>query len=316
MNIVFFGSAKFCVPSLEALVKSGHTVSCVVTQPDRRQGRGLRYAPTPVKTQALLCGLKVYQPERINTPETLKFLLGLSADLFVVIAYGQILSSRVLSIPLVFCLNVHASLLPLYRGAAPMNWAIINGEKNTGITTIKMVRKMDAGPMILQSRIEIAPDDTILSLEQKMAQQAEGILLESIKAIENKQFSLIPQDESKVSFAPKLKKEDGLIDWHKKSAEIYNLVRGCLDWPTAFTYYKGKRLKIYAAKSQDQKSPSESASPGEIIDVSSEAIAVATGQGALLIEKVQLEARRMMSAREFLAGHRITPGEKLGQSQG
>jgi methionyl-tRNA formyltransferase len=312
MNIVFFGSSKFSIPSLEALVESKHSVSCVVTQPDRKQGRGLRYAPTPVKTQALLCGLKVYQPERINTEEALRFLSGLSADLFVVIAYGQILSSGILNIPLVFSLNVHASLLPQYRGAAPLNWAIIKGEKNTGITTIKMVREMDAGPIILQSRIEIAPDDTISSLEEKSAHQAACVLLESIKAIESKQFGLIPQDESKVSFAPKLKKEDGLIDWHKKSVEIYNLVRGCLDWPTAFTYFKGKRLKIFAAKIPDQKSWPDSASPGEIIDFSPQAITVATGQGALLIEKMQLEARRMMNVREFLVGHKISKGEKLG----
>lgn len=312
MNIVFFGSAEFSVPSLEALLKSGHTVSCVVTQPDRRQGRGLQFAPTPVKTQALLCGLKVYQPERINTQDSLKFLLETKADLFVVIAYGQILSSRVLSVPLVFCLNVHASLLPLYRGAAPINWAIINGEKVTGITTIKMVREMDAGPVILQRQVEIAEEDTVLTLEQKLAQQTAQVLLESIKAIEAKQFGLIPQDESRVSFAPRLKKEDGLIDWHKKSTDICNLVKGCLDWPVAFTYYKGKRLKIYAAKCQEQKAYPDPASPGEIIDVSSEAIRLATGQGVLLIEKVQLEARRVMTAREFLAGHKITPGEKLG----
>jgi len=312
MNIVFFGSAKFSVPSLDALVKSGHTVSCVVTQPDRRQGRGLQLTPTPVKAHALLCGLRVYQPERINTQDALKFLLETKADLFVVIAYGQILSSSVLSIPLVFCLNVHASLLPLYRGAAPINWAIIRGEKVTGITTIKMVREMDAGPIILQRQIEIAEEDTVLTLEEKMAQQSAQVLLESLKAIETKQFGLIPQDESKVSFAPKLKKEDGLIDWQKKSTDICSLVKGCLDWPVAFTYYKGKLLKIYAARCQEQKACPDTASPGEIIEVSSDNIALATGKGIILIEKVQLEARRAMSAREFLAGHKITPGETLG----
>jgi methionyl-tRNA formyltransferase len=312
MNIVFFGSAKFSIPSLEALAKSQHQVSCVVTQPDRRQGRGLRYAPTPVKPVAEAFGFRIYQPERINTEEGLKFLSSFNADLFVVIAYGQILSSGILDIPGVFALNVHASLLPQYRGAAPINWAIINGEKSTGITTIKMVRKMDAGPIILQTQIEISPDDTILSLEERLAHQAAEVLSESIKAIESKHFDLTPQDEAKVSFAPKLKKEDGLISWNKKSAEIYNLIRGCLDWPTAFTYYKGKRLKIYAAKIKDQISSIEQAAPGEIVNISSEAITVTTGEGMLLIEKMQLEARRMMTAREFLAGHKISRGEKLG----
>ena len=312
MNIVFFGSSKLSIPSLEALAESKHRISCVVTQPDRRQGRGLHYASTPVKSVAQVHGFKIYQPERINTDEALEFLSGLNADLFVVIAYGQILSAGILNIPADFCLNVHASLLPQYRGAAPINWAIINGEKNTGITTIKMVEKMDAGPIILQTAIDIACDDTILSLEEKMAHQAAEILLESIKAIESKSFELTPQDESKVSFAPKLKKEDGLIDWHKKSVEIYNLVRGCLDWPTAFTYYKGKRLKIYAAKTKDRISSIDSTSPGEIVNISPEVITVATGEGMLLIEKIQLEARRTMTAKEFLAGHKITPGEKLG----
>lgn len=312
MNIVFFGSAKFSVPSLEALAKSKHRVSCVVTQPDRKQGRGLHYGLTPIKSAAQLFRFKVYQPERINTEEAEEQLSAFNADLFVVIAYGQILSSKILSIPADFCLNVHASLLPLYRGAAPINWAIIKGEKTTGITTIKMVREMDAGPIILQAAIDIAYGDSALSLGEKLAFQAARTLLESLAAIESKNFALSPQDESKVSFAPKLKKEDALIDWHKKNAEIYNLVRGCLDWPTAFTYYKGKRLKIYAVKIQEQKTESKIALPGEIIDVSPQAFMVAAGQGSLLIEKIQPEAGRMMTAREFLAGHNIRKGDRLG----
>jgi methionyl-tRNA formyltransferase len=312
MNIVFFGSSNFSILSLEALAESEQRISCVVTQPDRRQGRGLHYASTPVKSIAQARGFKIYQPEHINTPEALEFLSNLNADLFVVIAYGQILSSGILNIPADFCLNVHASLLPQYRGAAPINWAIINGEKETGITSIKMVREMDAGPVILQTRIEITPDDTILTLDEKLARQAAQVLIDSIKAIDCKNFDLAPQDELRVSFAPKLKKDDGLINWQKKSAEIYNLIRGCLSWPVAFTYYKGMRLKIYAAKIQDRISSPDSALPGEIVDVTPQAITVRTGEGVLLIEKMQLEARRMMAVREFLAGHKISPGEKLG----
>ncbi len=312
MNIVFFGSSKFSVPSLEALVKSGHRVYCVVTQPDRKQGRGLHYSATPVKSIAQAHGFQVYQPERINTKEASELFLSLNADLFVVIAYGQILASEILNIPATFCLNIHASLLPQYRGAAPINRAIINGEKETGITSIKMVREMDAGHIILQARIEISPEDTALTLNEKLAYQAAQVLIDSIKAIESKNFDLTPQDESRVSFAPKLKKDDGLINWQKKSGEIYNLIRGCLDWPVAFTYYKGMRLKIYAAKIKDGVTSSDSALPGEILDVNPQAITVRTGEGVLFIEKMQLEARRMMAVREFLAGHKITPGEKLG----
>jgi methionyl-tRNA formyltransferase len=312
MNIVFFGSAKFSIPSLEALAKSQHRVSCVVTQPDRKQGRGLHLAATPVKSTAQVFHLKLYQPERISSDEAFKFLSGFSADLFVVIAYGQILSAGILSLPAIFSLNVHASLLPLYRGAAPINWALIKGEKTTGITTIQMVEKMDAGPVISQAAIDIAFDDTVLSLGEKLAHQAAQVLLDSLEAIESKSFDSTPQDESKVTFAPKLKKEDALIDWYKEPPEIYNLVRGCLDWPTAFTYYKGKRLKIFAVKIKDKKSGLPGVSPGEIIDVSSEAFVVAAGQGSLLIEKIQTEAGRLMTAREFLAGHKIGKGDRLG----
>lgn len=312
MNIVFFGSSKFSIPSLEALAKSRHEVSCVVTQPDRKAGRGLRYAATPVKLIAQACGFQVYQPERINTKEAIKLLSSLKADLFVVIAYGQILAAEILRIPSIFCLNMHASLLPQYRGAAPINWALINGEKETGITSIKMVEKMDAGPIILQTKIEIAPEDTALTLNEKLALLAAEVLIDSLKAIEKREFALLPQDESRVTFAPKLKKEDGLINWRKNSAEIYNLIKGCFDWPVAFTYYRGLRLKISAAKIQDRASPSAGALPGEVVEVKPQAISVATGDKVLLIEKIQLEAGRMMTVKEFLAGHKISLGEKLG----
>ncbi len=309
MNIVFFASAGISIPSLKYLANSGHQVSCVVTQPDRRQGRGLHYRSTPVKAEAQVCGFLVFQPEQINSRKAFDVLSGLKPELFVVIAYGQILSAKILNIPSILALNLHASLLPQYRGAAPINWSIIKGDNTTGVTAIKMTEKMDTGPVILQSKTDISPDDNSLTLEKRLAQSAARVLADSIIAIENKNLVLMPQDESGVSFAPKLKREDGLIDWQKSSLEIHNLVRGCLGWPNAFTYYKGKLLKVFATKMEE--APCQGWRPGEIIDTHG-SIAVATGKGILTIEKIQLEAKRVMTAQEFLSGHKIIPGEKLG----
>ena len=247
MNIVFFGSSNFAVPSLKALITKGEKISCVVTQPDRQKGRGLTLESTQIKRVSLEFGLRVYQPQKVNTPEVIEFLKDLSPDLFVVIAYGQILAPEILKIPKILPLNVHGSLLPKYRGAAPINWAIIKGEKTTGITIIKMVREMDAGPIIFQREIDISDDDTAITLEDKLSRKAQEILPDVIKNIEVKSYKLITQDEGKASFAPRLKKEDGLIPWDKSAQDIYNLIRGCFGWPGAFTYYQGKLLKIYKA---------------------------------------------------------------------
>jgi len=248
MNIVFFGSSRFAAPVLEALLTSRHKVTCVLTQPDRPKGRGLHFAGTVMKTIASESGIRIYQPYNVNDSDTIKFLKGLNPDLFVVIAYGQILSSAILSIPKAFSINLHASLLPKYRGAAPINWALIKGEKITGITVMKMTEEMDAGPIIQQKEIEISNLDTSITLEDKLSHFAAQLLLTSLHSIEDNNYNLVPQDENNVSFAPKLKKEDGRIDWNKPACDIYNLIRGCISWPGAFTYYKGKLLKIYKAR--------------------------------------------------------------------
>lgn len=231
MNIIFLGSAQFAVPSLKILLSTNHRISCVVTQPDRQKGRGLSIAGTPVKTTASEAGLKLYQPKDVNTPEAIKILKNLNPDLLVVIAYGQILSQEILNIPKLFAVNLHASILPKYRGAAPINRAIINGESATGVTIIKMVRQMDAGPVILQKAVDISETDTSVTLEEKLSDIGAHLLLQSLKLIENGEYKLIPQDEAKVIFAPKLKKEDGLIKWDKPAQDIYNLIRGCIVWP-------------------------------------------------------------------------------------
>lgn len=313
MNIIFFGSSYFANPSLRTVVDNGYKISCVVTQPDRKKGRKLHLAPTPVKIVASELKLKIYQPHQINNFLSIKFLKDLNPDLFVVIAYGQILSQEILNIPKIFSINVHASVLPKYRGAAPINWAIINGEKTTGVTIIKMIKEMDAGPIISQKMIEIDGLDTSVTLEDKLSHLAAELLMDSLNDIQNNNYNLIPQDEDKVSFASKLKKEDGLINWAKSACEIYNLIRGCLDWPSAFTYYQSKLLKIHKAKVSSPVPEFTSSHPGEIIKVSKEGIFVACGKGNLIIEELQIEGKRRMRTEKFISGHKICVGEKLGR---
>ena len=314
MNIVFFGSSNFAVPSLQALAKTKHNISCVLTQPDKEKGRGLHIEGTAIKAAADTLGLKVYQPEKINTIETANFLKSLNVDLFVVASYGQILSQEVLDVPKIFSINLHASLLPKYRGAAPINWAIIKGEKATGVTVMKMERRMDAGPIILQKTIGILNEDTEIGLQDKLSNLAAELLLECLISIEDKNYKLKEQDEAGVSFAPKLKKNDGAIDWNKSAEEINNLIRGCMNWPGAFTYYKGKLLKIYKAKAFESLSPSVLQSPGGIVQVSKEGIIVATGGDVLMIKELQIESKTRLRVEEFIAGHKIRAGEVFSKS--
>jgi methionyl-tRNA formyltransferase len=312
MNIVFFGSSHFAQPSLTALITNGYEISGIVTQPDKKKGRGLVVGSTLIKETAIGADLKIFQPANINSAESIKTLKDLVPDLFVVLAYGQILSKDVLNIPRIMSINIHASLLPLFRGAAPINWAIIKDEKLTGNTLMKIIPRMDAGPSILQKKREILDTDTAVSLEEKLSQDAAGLLLEGLKLIETKKYKLIPQDDKKATFAPKLKKENGLINWNKSAREIYNLIRGCFNWPGAFTYYKGKLLKIYKAKVVGLSGYRVIGAPGEITQVSKEgSIVVAAGKGSLAIEELQIEGKKRMAAREFILGYRIVVGNKF-----
>lgn len=311
MNIVFFGSSQFSISSLEALIKSGFQVSCVVTQPDKKKGRHLQLGETEVKELARASGLKIYQPDDINSKEAVKFLAGLKADLFVVIAYGQILSKEVLDLPKIFAINVHASLLPKYRGAAPINWAIIDGEKETGVTVIKLIEKMDAGPIIIQNTLKIGQDDTAVNLSEKLSELGSKVLLESIELINNKKYQLCPQNDKQVTFAPKLKKEDGLIDWGKTAKEIHDITRGCSPWPGAYTYYKGKILKLFKTNILSSVANQRFTEPGTIKGMHNNEIVVATGKDDLTIQELQLEGKRGMSSKEFLSGHKIKAGERF-----
>ncbi len=303
MKIIFFGSAHFAVPALESLIKEKHKILCVVTQPDKKKGRHLHLGVTDIKALAVEAGLRVFQPANINTPKSVEFLKSLNADLFVIVAYGQLLSQEILDIPKVFPLNIHASLLPKYRGAAPINWAIIKGEKVTGVTIMQVTKKMDSGPVILQKEINILDSDDAVSLELKLRDLGAGLLLKAVPLIKSKDYKLTSQDESRVTLAGKLKKGDGLIDWSKPAQEIINLIRGTVPWPSAFTHYKGKFLKIFKARAVD--SPRAGSSAGEVLSAAKEGITVATGQGALLIQELQIEGKRRMNAEEFIAGHKI-----------
>ncbi|MFH1339161.1 MAG: methionyl-tRNA formyltransferase [Candidatus Omnitrophota bacterium] len=317
MNIIFFGSDRFAVPALSYVISSSHKVICAVTQPDRLKGRGLKLSCTEVKKIAEANKLRVYQPENVNSQESVKFLSELKPDILAVVAFGQILSKSVLEIPRITAINLHASLLPKYRGAAPINWAIIKGEKQTGVSIIKMTPKMDAGPVILQKSLDIGETDDTLTLEDKLSNLGADLLLEALNLIQADKFNLAAQNEKDATFAPKLKKEDALIDWNKSAHYVFNLIRGCAGWPGAFTYFQGKILKIHRAGIPEPEQHLElnkdlAALPGRVLGVSREGMLVATGYGKLLIEELQIEGKKKISVREFISGYKISVGEMLG----
>ncbi len=309
MKIVFLGSAHFATPALDILIKAGHKILGVVTQPDKKKGRHLHLGVTDVKALALQAGLKVFQPEDINSSTSVELLKSLNPDLFIIVAYGQILSQEVLDIPKIFALNIHASLLPKYRGAAPINWAIIRGEKATGVTIMQVIRKMDAGAIIMQKGIAIDQEDDAVTLESKLRDLGAELLLQSIRATKNKDYKLTPQDEHDVSIAPKLKKSDGLIDWSMTALELGNLIRGALPWAGAFTQYKGKLVKIYKARAVAGLDAGSQF--GKVVDISKKGIAVSTGGALLVILELQLEGKRRMTAEEFISRHKISLKDKF-----
>ncbi|MDD5119999.1 MAG: methionyl-tRNA formyltransferase [Candidatus Omnitrophica bacterium] len=313
MRIIFFGSSHFAVPCLEALIKAKHKVVCVVTQPDKKKGRHLHIASTDVKSTAQAAQLKIFQPENIKSKESIKFLKCLDADIFVIVAYGQILSQEVLDIPKIMPINVHASLLPRYRGAAPINWALINGDKKSGITIIYVTLKTDAGPVFLQKEIEIADNDTSVSLENKLRLLGAQLLIQSLVSINNRDYRLVDQDEEKVVLAPKLKKEVGLIDWNASAVDIYNQIRGVLPWPGAFTTYNKKLLKVFQAEVV-KIFPNHKPEAGEVVRADKGGIIVSCGRGFLKINELQLEAGKRMPSKDFVIGHKLCLGQILGKN--
>ncbi|HWP93598.1 MAG TPA: methionyl-tRNA formyltransferase [Thermodesulfobacteriota bacterium] len=307
MKIIFMGTPEFAVPSLQALIDSGDEIVAVVCQPDKPKGRGLDVTAPPTKVIAEKQGIPVLQPQKIKTEEFFNELKKLSPDLICVAAYGKILPKNILDLPPHGCINVHASILPKYRGAAPINWAIIRGEKVTGITTMKMDEGMDTGDMLLKKEIPIEDEDTGETLSQKLSLIGAELLIETIKLLKEGRLNPTPQDHSQATYAPMLKKEDGKIIWSKSAEEVRNLIRGTLPWPGAYTTLDGKLLKIYKARVSDGVG-----NPGEVIKSDSGILRVATGNDSLDILELQIEGGKRLKAEEFLRGRRIRDGSVLG----
>jgi methionyl-tRNA formyltransferase len=311
MVIVFFGTPQFAVPTLEALLASRHRVPLVVTQPDKRRDRGQKVTDAPVKAAARAHNVEVFQPERLRAPEVVETLRQQSPDLAVVAAYGKLISKELLSVPRFGMLNVHASLLPKYRGAAPVHRAIINGEVETGVTIMQMVEALDAGDMLGKSSRAIGPDETSEQLEQALAQDGAGLLLEVLDQLEAGTLRADPQNGSLSTYAPRLRKEEGVIDWTQSSRRIHDRVRGLYPWPHAYSYLDGARLIICKTEVR-LKADTTAVQPGTILDVTRDAIEVATGDGRITLTEVQAEGRRPMSTRDFLAGRAVQPGTTFG----
>jgi methionyl-tRNA formyltransferase len=311
MKILFMGTPRFAVPSLEAVASTGEELIGVVTQPDRPKGRGEIIASSPVKDWAVAKGIPVYQPEKVRDLEFLKKLRDLSPDLIVVVAFGQILPKALLEVPRNGCVNLHASLLPKYRGAAPINWAIIHGEWETGATTMLMDEGMDTGPILLQERIPIEPSDTAETLAERLQAIGAGLLVRTIAEMKAGRVRSRPQDPSQATMAPLLKKEDGLIRWDQSADAILNRVRGLVPWPGAYTFYGPQRWRLWKVSVND--APSRHARPGEILEVEKDGIVVATADRMIRIEELQPENKRRMKTGEYLTGHDLKLGVILGE---
>ena len=310
MKIIFFGSSDFAVPILDAL-KVKEQIVLVVTQPDRKKGRGQHIVATPVKILSQKEGIEVFQPNTINCEDSIAYLRSFNADLFVVVSFGQILKKEVLDIPKLFSLNAHASFLPKYRGAAPINRVIANGEKETGVTIIKMNEGMDEGDIILKKAVSIESKDDAIMLSKKLSEIGSELVLDSIRLIREDAVTFIRQSSAGATYAPKLKKEDGLIDWSRAAEEIYNRIRAFIPWPGCFTYWDKKILKIWQA-SPDQSQGFIDSKPGTVLAVSKKGILVSTGNNALRIVELQLEGSRRMNCEEFVIGHRaMKPGAEF-----
>lgn len=308
MKIIFFGSDDFAAVHLEALLQTSHQMVACVTQPDKQKGRGMKVVFSPIKEIALKHKIPLFQPESFKDPTIIRDLQQFGADLFVVIAYGRILPQSVLDLPRKMAINVHGSLLPKYRGAAPINWAIINGDKETGISIIRMNVKMDAGEILAEEKLAILEADDAATLRQKMAQKGKNLLVKTIETIAQNSFSLKKQDERQVTLAPKLTKELGNISWQKSAVEIHRLIAGLQPWPRAFTFYKGKQLKLYSTRVIDEEFPGVC---GQVLKLDKNGILVKTGKEALLIQEVQLEGSNKVTARQFMIGHRLEVGSIL-----
>jgi len=307
-RIIFFGTPSFALPALQSLLKGPDEVVGVVTQPDREKGRGRKIVISPVKELALQRGLTLLQPEKAKDEAFKEAVRGLRPDLIAVVAFGQILPKSILNIPRYGAVNVHASLLPRYRGAAPIAWAILKGENVTGVTTMVMDEGMDTGDILLQTEVPIGHEETCENLHDRLATLGAQLLSKTLEKMKAGEIRPIPQDHSKATYAPPLKKEDGHIHWEKEAGEIDRQIRALNPWPGAFTKWGDRFLKVFGG---EVRTRAPSGRPGEVVWVGSDFIEVETGKDSYLIEEVQLEGRKRMAIREFLSGHSISVGTVL-----
>jgi len=312
MRIVFCGTPEFAIPTLRRLLaEADFTVEAVVTQPDRPRGRGQEVAGSAVKDLALEQGVYVYQPEKIKSDSAYEFFKRVAPDAVVIIAYGQIVPQRLIEIPRLGWINLHASLLPKYRGAAPVNWAIVNGETRTGLTTMQIDAGMDTGPILLQHAMEIGADETAPELLARMAEAGPPLMLETLRKLDRGEIEPRPQDHSQASLAPLLKKEDGCIGWSHSARQIYNRMRGLAPWPGAFTTFRTQLCHLWGRPAEATAVIGKEA-PGTLFASSDGLYVVCGGGSRLLVEFVQLEGRKRVTARDFANGARLQPGERFG----
>ena len=309
MTVVFLGTPSFAVPTLERMVQAGHRVLAVFTQPDRPKGRGGQLSTSPVKESALQLGLPVHQPERIRRPEPVEQLKQMQPDAMVVVGYGQIIPQSIIDIPRHGIINVHGSLLPKYRGAAPIQWAIANGESITGATTMRIDAGLDTGDMLLKWETSIGPEENSVELGQRMAQAGADLLVETLAKLEAGILRPEPQDNAHATLAPILKKEDGLVDWNWPARKLFNRSRGFLPWPGAYSYFRGQLFHIWKARVAEE---SGDGAPGRLMP-HKKRLLVSSGEGsALELLEVQVEGSKRMPADAFVNGHRLDENEILG----
>jgi methionyl-tRNA formyltransferase len=309
MRIVYMGTPPFAVPPLQALITAGHEVAGVITRIDKPAGRGKVLTPPAVKVAAEQSGVPVFQPKRIREPESVAAIRAMGTDVIVVAAYGQVLPREILALPKYGCINIHASLLPAYRGAAPINWAIINGETRTGITIMQMDEGLDTGSVLAQESIPIDPRDTTGTLTEKLSQTGSRLIVDSLSRIEAGEISPVPQDPGKATLAPLLRKEDGLINWELTAAAIHDRIRGLTPWPGAFSFLDGVMVKVL----ETEVVPG-SVDPGTLTSQGQDSLAVGTGKELLRIVSIHPEGKRPMTAAEFLRGHRGVAGKQFRKS--
>lgn len=310
-DLVFMGTPDFAVPSLNALAAAGHRIRLVITQPDRPKGRGRKISPPPVKTAAAALGIPVIQPPTLRDPAVLQRLKEQAADFFIVVAYGHLLREEVLAMPRLGCINVHASLLPRFRGPAPIPWAVIQGEKVTGVTTMLMDRGLDTGDILLQAEEPIGEEDTAGSLHDRLARKGAALLTRTLSEFASGTIRPTPQDDRQASYAPLLKKNDGLIDWKKPAAQLESFVRGVTPWPGAHTYWKNNRIKVFRARPVGTPSDG-TAPPGTVLEAEKDRLVVACGEGALALLELQNASGSRLPVGEFLRGCHIAAGDVFG----